>query len=227
MSKRTKNNNAAVGNDLRNVDEAIKLVKANANAKFDETVEVAFRLNIDTKHADQQIRGAMVLPHGSGKSQSVLVLTSTDQAKLATEAGADYVGAQDMINKIKDENWFDFDVIIATPEMMPILAPLGRALGPKGLMPNPKTGTVTTDVVKAVNEVKAGKIEYRAEKTGIIHAVIGKASFTQEQLVGNYKALLEVVLAAKPSAVKGKYVKSVGLTSTMGPGVKLDVSDLV
>ncbi len=227
MSKRVKSNNEKITKRVHDAKEALEKVKETANAKFDESVEVAFRLNIDTKHADQQIRGALVLPKGSGKSQTVLVLTSTEQAKAAKEAGADYVGAADMIDKIKNENWLDFDVIVATPEMMPTLAPLGRVLGPKGLMPNPKTGTVTTDVANAVNEVKAGKIEYRADKTGIIHAVIGKASFSTEDLLSNYEALLDTLINAKPSAVKGKYVKSIALSSTMGPGVRIDVSELI
>ncbi len=222
-----KSNNEKITKRVHDAKEALEKVKETANAKFDESVEVAFRLNIDTKHADQQIRGALVLPKGSGKSQTVLVLTSTEQAKAAKEAGADYVGAADMIDKIKNENWLDFDVIVATPEMMPTLAPLGRVLGPKGLMPNPKTGTVTTDVANAVNEVKAGKIEYRADKTGIIHAVIGKASFSTEDLLSNYEALLDTLINAKPSAVKGKYVKSIALSSTMGPGVRIDVSELI
>ncbi len=227
MSKRFKELSAKVDkNVLHSGTAAVKLVKENANAKFDETIEAVFRLNIDTKHADQQIRGAMVLPHGSGKSQKVLVLAKGDLAKAAEKAGADYVGAEDYIDKIKSENWFDFDVIVATPDVMPLLVPLGRVLGPKGLMPNPKTGTVTMDVTKAVEEVKAGKIEYRADKEGNIHVVIGKASFDVSKLHENLKAVYEVVMAAKPSAVKGEYVKTVAVSSTMGPGVRINHIEL-
>ncbi len=223
MSKRIANMNAKVDKSiLHSGKSACELVKEVATAKFDETIEAVFRLNIDTKHADQQIRGAMVLPHGSGKSQKVLVLAKGDNAKDAEKAGADYVGVEEYIEKIKDENWFDFDVIVATPDVMPLLVPLGRVLGPKGLMPNPKTGTVTTDVTKAVNEVKAGKIEYRADKEGNIHVIIGKASFDTAKLQENLKAIYDVVMAAKPSAVKGEYVKTVAVSSTMGPGVRID-----
>ncbi|MFV0424846.1 MAG: 50S ribosomal protein L1 [Bacilli bacterium] len=202
--------------------EAVKLVKETATAKFDETIEAVFRLNIDTKHADQQIRGAMVLPHGTGRSQKVLVLAKGDAAKEAKAAGADYVGDEDMVAKIKDENWFDFDVIVATPDVMPLLVPLGRILGPKGLMPNPKTGTVTTNVETAVKEVKAGKVEYRADKEGNIHIIVGKASFDEKDIEANLKAIYDVVMAARPSSVKGDYVKTVAISATMGPGIRID-----
>ncbi len=209
-------------NTLYTSTEAVKLVKETATAKFDETVEAVFRLNIDTKHADQQIRGAMVLPHGTGRSQKVLVLAKGDAAKEAKAAGADFVGDEDMVAKIKDENWFDFDVIVATPDVMPLLVPLGRVLGPKGLMPNPKTGTVTTNVENAVKEVKAGKVEYRADKEGNIHIIIGKASFDEKMLEENLKAMYDVVMAARPSSVKGDYVKTVAISATMGPGIRID-----
>lgn len=209
-------------NTLYTSTEAVKLVKETATAKFDETVEAVFRLNIDTKHADQQIRGAMVMPHGTGRSQKVLVLAKGDAAKEAKAAGADFVGDEDMVAKIKDENWFDFDVIVATPDVMPLLVPLGRVLGPKGLMPNPKTGTVTTNVENAVKEVKAGKVEYRADKEGNIHIIIGKASFDEKMLEENLKAMYDVVMAARPSSVKGDYVKTVAISATMGPGIRIE-----
>lgn len=211
---------------LYSSSDAVKLVKETATAKFDETVEAVFRLNIDTKHADQQIRGAMVLPNGSGRSQKVLVLAKGDAAKEAKAAGADFVGDEDMVAKIKDENWFDFDVIVATPDVMPLLVPLGRVLGPKGLMPNPKTGTVTTNVEQAVKEVKAGKVEYRADKEGNIHVIIGKASFNAEDLQANLKAVYDVVMAARPSSVKGEYVKTVAISSTMGPGIRIEHTEI-
>jgi large subunit ribosomal protein L1 len=201
--------------------EALAIVKANAKAKFDETVEVAFKLGIDTRHADQQIRGAVVLPNGTGKTRTVLVFAKGDKAKEAELAGADFVGAEDMIAKI-EQGWFGFDVVVATPDMMGMVGKLGRVLGPKGLMPNPKTGTVTPDVTRAIKEIKAGKIEYRAEKAGIIHAPIGKVSFTVEQLSENYRTLAEVLVKAKPAAAKGQYVRSVTVTSTMGPGVRIN-----
>jgi len=206
---------------LYDAREALQIVKDNASAKFDETVEVAFRLNIDTRHADQQIRGACVLPHGTGKTRSVLVFAKGEKAKEAEQAGADFVGAEDLIAKIQ-EGWFGFDVAIATPDMMGAVGKLGRLLGPKGLMPNPKTGTVTFDVARAVSEVKAGKIEYRADKAGIIHAPIGKVSFDLDKLYENYRTLAEVVLRARPAAAKGQYVKSVTVSSTMGPGVRIN-----
>lgn len=211
-------------NKLYSIEEAIKLVKETSNAKFDSTVEVAMNLNLDVKKADQQLRGAVVLPNGTGKSKKILVLAKGDQAKIAKESGADFVGDIDMITKIEKENWFDFDVIIATPEMMPSLGKIGKLLGPKGLMPNPKTGTVTTDVAKAVEETKKGKVNYRTDSFGNIHVGIGKASFTEEALRENLKAFVSVILKAKPSTVKGAYVKNITLTSTMGPGIKLDIN---
>ena len=211
-------------NKLYGIEEAIKLVKETSNAKFDSTVEVAMNLNLDVKKADQQLRGAVVLPNGTGKNKKILVLAKGDQAKVAKESGADFVGDIDMITKIEKENWFDFDVIIATPEMMPSLGKIGKLLGPKGLMPNPKTGTVTTDVAKAVEETKKGKVNYRTDSFWNIHVGIGKASFTEEALRENLKAFVSVILKAKPSTVKGAYVKNITLTSTMGPGIKLDIN---
>ena len=201
--------------------EALSIVKTNAKAKFDETVEVAFKLGIDTRHADQQIRGAIVLPNGTGKTRSVLVFAKGDKAKEAELAGADFVGAEDMIAKI-EQGWFGFEVVVATPDMMGMVGKLGRVLGPKGLMPNPKTGTVTLDVTRAIKEIKAGKIEYRAEKAGIIQAPIGKASFTAEKLLENYRVLAETLAKAKPASAKGQYVRSVTVSSTMGPGVRIN-----
>jgi len=208
-------------NALYEPAEAFAIVKTNAKAKFDETVEVAFKLGIDTRHADQQIRGAIVLPNGTGKTRSVLVFAKGDKAKEAELAGADFVGAEDMIAKI-EQGWFDFEVVVATPDMMGMVGKLGRVLGPKGLMPNPKTGTVTPDVTRAIKEIKAGKIEYRAEKAGIVHAPIGKASFGAEQLLENYRMLAETLVKAKPAAAKGQYIRSVTVTSTMGPGVRIN-----
>ncbi|WP_121664175.1 50S ribosomal protein L1 [Metabacillus litoralis] len=205
------------------VQEAVELVKKTSIAKFDATVEVAFRLGVDPKKADQQIRGAVVLPNGTGKTQRVLVFAKGEKAKEAEAAGADYVGDADFINKIQ-QGWFEFDVIVATPDMMGEVGKLGRVLGPKGLMPNPKTGTVTFDVTKAVNEIKAGKVEYRLDKAGIIHVPIGKVSFEDSKLVENFTTVYETLLKAKPSAAKGTYMKSVNATSTMGPGVKVDSS---
>jgi len=201
--------------------EALTLVISNAKAKFDETVEAAFKLGIDTRRADQQIRGAIVLPNGTGKTRSVLVFAKGEKAKEAEAAGADFVGAEDMIAKI-EQGWFGFEVVVATPDMMGMVGKLGRVLGPKGLMPNPKTGTVTLDVTRAIKEIKAGKIEYRAEKDGIIHAPIGKASFTAEKLLENYRVLAETLAKAKPAATKGQYVRSVTVSSTMGPGVRIN-----
>ena len=203
------------------VSEAIELAKKTATAKFDETVEVAFRLGVDPRQSDQMIRGAVVLPHGTGKSQTVLVFAKGEKAKEAEAAGADFVGADDIVAKIQG-GWFDFDVAIATPDMMGVVGKIGRLLGPKGLMPNPKTGTVTMDVTKAINDVKAGKIEYRVDKTGIIHAPIGKASFEQEKLEENFKTLCDVLIKAKPASSKGQYIRSVTVSSTMGPGVKIN-----
>ncbi|QEH61237.1 50S ribosomal protein L1 [Spiroplasma chinense] len=202
------------------IAEAIKLAKETSITKFDSTVEVAFNLNVDPRHADQQIRGALVLPGGTGKSQKVLVLTKT-KAKDAEEAGADFVGAEELIQKIQKENWFDFDVIVATPEMMAELGKIGKVLGPKGLMPNPKTGTVTMDVKKALEEIKKGKVEYRTDKEGNIHSILGKVSFKEEDLMKNYAALFDVIRKAKPAAVKGTYIKNISVTTTMGPGIKV------
>jgi large subunit ribosomal protein L1 len=209
-------------NKVYEVAEAVELVKKAATAKFDETVEAAFRLGVDPKRADQQIRGAVVLPHGTGKVQRVLVFAKGDKAKEAEAAGADYVGDADMIAKIQG-GWFEFDVVVATPDMMGEVGKLGRVLGPKGLMPNPKTGTVTFDVTKAVNEIKAGKIEYRVDKAGNIHAPIGKVSFDAEKLAENLAALTEALNRAKPAAAKGVYMKNVSISSTMGPGVRVAV----
>ena len=202
--------------------DAIALVKKCATAKFDETIEAHIRTGCDGRHANQQIRGAVVLPHGTGKKVRILVFAKDAKAEEAKAAGADYVGAEELIPKIQNENWFEFDVVVATPDMMGVVGRLGRVLGPKGLMPNPKAGTVTMDVTKAINEIKAGKIEYRLDKTNIIHVPIGKASFTEEQLADNFQTLIDAINKAKPAAVKGQYLRSVTLTSTMGPGVKLN-----
>ena len=206
--------------------DAISLVKKNATAKFDETIEAHIRTGCDGRHAEQQIRGAVVLPHGTGKTVRVLVFAKGAKADEALAAGADFVGGEELIPKIQNDNWFEFDVVVATPDMMGVVGRLGRVLGPKGLMPNPKAGTVTMDVTKAVNDIKAGKIEYRLDKTNIIHVPVGKASFTEEQLADNFQTLMDAILKAKPSTVKGAYFKSVALTSTMGPGVKLNVAKL-
>ena len=202
-------------------EEAIGIVLDNAKAKFDETIEFHCRLGVDPKQADQQVRGVMVLPNGTGKTVRVLVLAKGDKADAATAAGADYVGAEELVAKIQKENWFDFDAVITTPDMMGVVGRIGKLLGPKGLMPNPKSGTVTMDVAKAIADIKAGKVEYRLDKQAIIHCAIGKKSFGKEKLVENYNALLEAIVKAKPAAAKGQYVKSVALTSTMGPGVKV------
>ncbi|MBR7186027.1 MAG: 50S ribosomal protein L1 [Clostridia bacterium] len=202
-------------------NEAMNLVVNNAKAKFDETVELHVRLGIDPRQADQQVRGVLVLPHGTGKTKTVLVVAKGERADAAQAAGADFVGAEEMIQKIQTENWFGFDVMITTPDMMGVVGRIGRLLGPKGLMPNPKSGTVTMDVAKAVQEVKAGKVEYRLDKTAIIHCPIGKKSFGTEKLMENFTALMEAIIKAKPAAAKGQYLKSVTLTSTMGPGVKV------
>ena len=206
------------------VEEAIKLVKETSNAKFDSTIEVSLNLNLDVKKADQQLRGAIVLPNGTGKTKKILVLAKGDHAKAAKEAGADFVGEVELITKIEKENWFDFDVIVATPEMMPVLGKIGKLLGPKGLMPNPKTGTVTTDVAKAIDEIKKGKVNYRTDSYGNVHGIIGKASFEDNKLAENLTTFVGVILKAKPSTVKGKYVKNISISSTMGPGIKLDVN---
>ena len=209
---------------LYTLEEAVKLVKETSVSKFDGTVEIAVRLGLDVKKNDQQLRGAIVLTHGTGKSKKVLVLAKGDAAKTASEAGADFVGDVDMITKIEKENWFEFDVIIATPEMMPLLGKLGKVLGPKGLMPNPKTGTVTMDTKKAVEDVKKGRVEYRTDSYANVHALVGKVSFDDEKLVDNIKAFMDVIIKSKPQAAKGTYLKGISLTSTMGPGVKVDLS---
>ena len=209
---------------LYSLEDAVKLVKETSISKFDGTVEIAVRLNLDTKKNDQQLRGAIVLPYGTGKTKKVLVLAKGDAAKAATDAGADFVGDADMIAKIEKENWFDFDVIIATPEMMPMLGKLGKVLGPKGLMPNPKTGTVTMDTKKAVEDVKKGRVEYRTDSYANVHALVGKVSFDDEKLVANVKAFMDVIIKSKPQAAKGIYLKGVSLASTMGPGVKVDLT---
>ena len=209
--------------NLYDVEEAVALVKKAASAKFDETVEAHIRLGVDGRHADQQVRGAVVLPHGTGKKVRVLVFAKGDKVAEAEAAGADFVGGEELIPRIQNEGWLDFDVVVATPDMMGVVGRLGRVLGPKGLMPNPKAGTVTMDVTKAVNDIKAGKIEYRLDKTNIIHVPVGKASFTDEQLNDNFQSLMGAINKAKPASLKGQYIKSATLTSTMGPGVKLNV----
>jgi large subunit ribosomal protein L1 len=213
--------------NLYEVGEALDLVVNTAKAKFDETVEVHVKLGVDGRHADQQVRGAIVLPHGTGKSVRVLVFAKGPKAQEAEAAGAEYVGAEELAQKIQKEGWFDFDVVVATPDMMGVVGKLGKLLGPKGLMPNPKSGTVTMDVERALRDIKAGKVEYRLDKTNIIHTPIGKASFGQEKLSDNFNALLEAVVKAKPSAAKGQYLKSVTVASTMGPGVKINTARLV
>lgn len=209
---------------LYDMNEALELLKQISKAKFDETVEVHVKLGVDGRHADQQVRGAVVLPHGIGKTKKVLVIAKGDKAAEAEAAGADFVGSDDMINKIQNENWFDFDVMVATPDMMGLVGRLGRVLGPKGLMPNPKSGTVTFDVAKAVNEIKAGKVEYRLDKTNIVHVVIGKVSFETEKLAENFHTIMEAVVKAKPAAAKGTYVRSVTVASTMSPGIRLNAA---
>ena len=212
---------------LYEATEAVSLVKKSAVAKFDETIEAHIRTGCDGRHAEQQIRGAVVLPHGTGKTVRVLVFAKGDKANEAEAAGADYVGGEELIPKIQNDGWFEFDVVVATPDMMGVVGRLGRVLGPKGLMPNPKAGTVTMDVTKAVNDIKAGKIEYRLDKTNIIHVPIGKASFTEEQLSDNFQAIMDAIVKAKPSSLKGTYLKNITLASTMGPGVKVNTSKYV
>ncbi|MBF7096003.1 50S ribosomal protein L1 [Alkalibacter mobilis] len=207
---------------LYDLSDAVETVKSTATAKFDETIEAHIRLGVDSRHADQQVRGAIVLPHGTGKTVKVLVFAKGDKATEATNAGADYVGAEDMVDKITKENWFDFDVVVATPDMMGVVGRLGRVLGPKGLMPNPKSGTVTFEVEKAVADIKAGKVEYRLDKTNIIHVPVGKASFDKDKLQENLNVLLEAIKKAKPASSKGTYFRSVTITSTMGPGIKIN-----
>lgn len=211
-------------NKVYTKEEAVKLAKETSYANFDASIEVAMRLNLDTKKADQQLRGAVVLPKGTGKTKKVLVIAKGEAAKAAKEAGADYVGEMEMIDKIAKENWFDFDTLIATPDMMPALGKIGRVLGPKGLMPNPKTGTVTMDTKKATEEVKKGKIEYRTDSYGNVHALIGKASFSDEDLIENLKTFVNLIIKTKPSVVKGTYVKNISISSTMGPGIRIDVN---
>ena len=211
---------------LYETEEAMDLVVQTAKAKFDETVEIHVKLGVDSRHADQQVRGAVVLPHGTGKTTRVLVFAKGDKADEATAAGADYVGAEDLIPKIQNENWFEFDVVVATPDMMGVVGRLGKVLGPKGLMPNPKAGTVTMDVAKAISEIKAGKIEYRLDKTNIIHCPMGKVSFGKEKLAENYDTLMAAIVKARPSAAKGQYIKSCVVASTMGPGIRINTSKL-
>ena len=206
---------------LYDPDEAVSLIKQTAKAKFDETVEISVRLGVDPRHADQQVRGAVVLPHGTGKKLTVLVFAKGPKVQEALDAGADFVGAEDLVAKIQG-GWFGFDVCVATPDMMGVVGRLGRVLGPKGLMPNPKTGTVTMDLTKAINDIKAGKVEYRVDKTAIIHCPLGKASFTEEQLGANLRTLMEAVIKAKPASAKGTYIRSAVISSTMGPGIKLN-----
>ena len=213
--------------NLYDVEEAVSIMKKTANAKFDETIEAHIKLGVDGRHADQQVRGAVVLPHGTGKKVRVLVFAKGDKVEEAQAAGADFVGGQELVPKIQNEGWLDFDVVVATPDMMGVVGRLGRVLGPKGLMPNPKAGTVTMDVTKAVNDIKAGKIEYRLDKTNIIHVPVGKASFTEEQLADNFHTLMGAIVKAKPAAAKGQYLRSVTITSTMGPGIKLNPVKLV
>ena len=214
-------------NALYDTADAMKLVVDTATAKFDETVELHVKLGVDSRHADQQVRGAIVLPHGTGRSQRVLVFAKAAKADEAKAAGADFVGEMDLVEKIQKENWFDFDVVVATPDMMGVVGRLGKVLGPKGLMPSPKAGTVTMDVTKAVNEIKAGKVEYRLDKTNIIHCPIGKVSFGPEKLSENFAALMGAIIKAKPAAAKGQYIKSCTVASTMGPGVKVNGAKLV
>lgn len=230
MSKRGKRYNAAAQQvdreNLYDPAEALELVKSVASAKFDETVEIHLRLGVDSRHADQQVRGAVVLPHGTGRTRRILVFAEGPAADEAKAAGADYVGAEDMAEKIQKENWFEFDVVIASPDMMRVVGRLGRILGPKGLMPNPKSGTVTPNVGQAVEEAKAGKIEYRLDKTNIMHCVIGKVSFTPEQLLENMTTLVRAVIRAKPAAAKGQYIRSCVVASSMGPGVRINPARL-
>ncbi len=226
MPKRSKAYRAALETydklNLYDVEEGLQVISKFPKAKFDETVEAHIRLGVDSRHADQQVRGAVVLPNGTGKTVRVLVFAKGDKAKEAEAAGADYVGAEEMADKIRTENWFDFDIVVATPDMMSVVGRLGKLLGPKGLMPNPKSGTVTMDVTKAIQDIKAGKVEYRLDKTNIIHVPIGKASFTVEKLSENLETLMNAIIKAKPSAAKGQYVRSVTLSTTMSPGVKLN-----
>ena len=228
MKRRSKKYTEALSkiekNKVYTKEEAIKLVKETSTSSFDGSVEVAMKLNLDTKKADQQLRGAIVLPKGTGKTKKVLVIAKGEKANQAREAGADYVGDVDMLEKIEKENWFDFDTMIATPDMMPLLGKLGKVLGPKGLMPNPKTGTVTMDVIKAIQEVKAGRVEYRTDSYGNIHGIIGKVSFSDEDLLANLDAFVTHIIKLRPATVKGDYVKNIAISSTMGPGIKVENS---
>lgn len=230
MPKRGKNYKAAAEKidrqNLYDVKEAMDLLTANKTAKFDESVEIHVRLGVDGRHADQQVRGAIVLPHGTGKSKKVLVFAKGPKATEAESAGADYVGAEELAQKIQSENWFDYDVVVATPDMMGVVGRLGKVLGPKGLMPNPKSGTVTMDIAKALEEIKAGKVEYRLDKSNIIHASIGKISFGSEKLQDNFTALMEAIIKARPAAAKGQYMKTITIASTMGPGIKINPAKL-
>jgi large subunit ribosomal protein L1 len=230
MPKRGKNYQESLKlvdrNKLYDTIDAIELVQQTAKAKFDETIELSVRLGVDPRHADQQVRGAVVLPHGTGKTRKVLVIAKGDKVKEAEEAGADFVGGEEMVAKIQTEGWLEFDVVVATPDMMGVVGKIGRVLGPKGLMPNPKSGTVTFDIAKAVNEIKAGKVEYRVDKASIVHVPIGKASFGTEKLKENFQALVEALIKAKPAAAKGKYLRTVTVASTMGPGVKINPGKL-
>ncbi|MGV3024816.1 50S ribosomal protein L1 [Clostridium thermobutyricum] len=212
---------------LYNVTEALELAVKTAKANFDETIELHVRLGVDPRHADQQVRGAVVLPHGTGKTVRVLVFAKGDKAKEAQEAGADFVGAEELVQKIQSENWFDYDVVVATPDMMGVVGRIGRVLGPKGLMPNPKSGTVTFDVAKAIADIKAGKVEYRVDKTAIIHCPIGKKSFGADKLKDNYNTLVDAIVKAKPAAAKGQYIKSISVSSTMGPGAKINPAKVI
>ena len=213
--------------NLYDVNEAIELVQKTAVANFDETIELAVRLGVDPRHADQQVRGTVVLPHGTGRTERILVFAKGEKAKEAEEAGADYVGGEELMKKIQDENWFEFDVVVATPDMMGVVGRIGRVLGPKGLMPNPKAGTVTFEVAQAVQEIKAGKVEYRVDKAAIINVPIGKKSFGTEKLTENFKTLMSAIIRSKPAAAKGRYLRSVTLASTMGPGVRVNGSKLM
>lgn len=213
-------------NKLYTIEEAVKLVKETSFSKFDGTVEVAFKLNVDPKKADQQLRGSLVLPNGTGKTKKILVLAKGDQATEAKNAGADFVGDIDLINKIETENWFDYDVIIATPEMMPALGKIGKVLGPKGLMPNPKTGTVTMTPAKTIEDIKKGMVEYKTDTFGNVHSIIGKVSFTEDKLVENLKYIINVIVKAKPTTVKGNYIENISISATMGPGIKIDKNSI-
>ncbi len=230
MPKRGKNYKAAAANidraTLYDIEQAMPLVVDNAKAKFDESVEVHLKLGVDGRHADQQVRGALVLPHGTGKTSKVLVFAKGPKASEAEAAGADYVGAEELAQKIQSENWFDFDVVVATPDMMGVVGRLGKILGPKGLMPNPKSGTVTMELEKALKEIKAGKVEYRLDKANIIHVAVGKVSFGAEKLTENFNALVDAIIKAKPASAKGQYLRSVTIASTMGPGVKINPAKL-